>query len=388
VKALALVLLAGSALLMRSLIRLRSVDPGFEPSGVLTFRVSLPDARYPGDTARARFYSEVLRRMRTVPGVREAGLASKLPLLPDGHNNSGTWFEDHPLAPGGLPPIVEQARVADGYFRAMGIPMIEGRDFDAADRERGSANAVVSKALAEHFWPHQSVLGKRFAPTPTGPWYSIIGVVGSVRGATLDAEPEAYIYYPMVPVAGDTTNDVPHAMSVVLRTAGDPASASGAARAEVRALDPGLPVYNVRPMAAVLRSATARTTFTLTLLGVASAIALALGAVGIYGVISYIVSLRSREIGVRIALGAPLDAVRWMVTRQGLALAGIGVAVGSIGALALTRLLRSLLFGIAPGDPIAMVAAALLLLIVAAIATAVPAWRASRVDPICVLRGE
>jgi predicted permease len=386
--ALALVLLAGAGLMVRTFTSLQSVRPGFEAAHVLTFRISLPARSYASDSARARFYTELLERIGGVPGIQAGGLTSKLPLEFDGHNSSPVYVEGMPLAPGTIPPVMELGSASDGYFRAMGIRLLEGRDFDARDRTRPSDGVVVSHALAEHYWPGQSAIGKRVRQRPYGPWYSVIGIVDDVRGAGLDKPPEQFVYFPVIGIAGDTTLGVDDRMTVTLRTVGEPQGALEAVRREVRAMDPGLPLYNVQPMTAIVRAATARTAFTVVLLGIASVIAVLLGAIGIYGVISYVVSLRSREIGVRMALGAQGGEVRWMVTRQGLLLAGGGIAIGLVGAALVTRLLRALLFGVTPGDPVALIGSATILLIVAAVASAVPAWRASRLDPISALRAE
>ncbi|MFN2399371.1 MAG: ABC transporter permease [Gemmatimonadaceae bacterium] len=386
--ALALVLLAGSGLMARSFWRLRSVDPGFHVTNVLTLRLALPGATYPGHGDRARFYSRLVDRLRELSGVVAAGAVGKLPLRPEGESNSGTWIEDGAGGPDAVPPMHPNTPATDGYFKAMGIALLEGRDFAPAERERASGAVIVSEAFARHYWKEESAIGKRVRPVPTAPWYAIVGVVGSVRGEALEKPPEEMIYYPMVPIAGDTGSGVPYSMSFVVRTTGDPRAAMAAVRREVRALDTGLPIFNLHPMEEVIRGSMARTSFTLLLLGIASAVALVLGAVGIYGVISYTVSLRTREIGVRIALGASSSDVGWLVTRQGIALALIGVALGLGGAFGLTRLLRTLLFEVSPIDPLALGAASVALITVAAVASALPALRAAKVDPVEALRSE
>ncbi|MDQ3699177.1 MAG: ABC transporter permease [Gemmatimonadota bacterium] len=386
--ALALVLLAGSGLMARSFWHLRSVDPGFDSTNVLTLRLALPGVTYPRDEDRARFYSRLVDRLRGLSGVRGAGAVGKLPLRPEGQSNSGTWIEDVTSGSDAVPPMHPNTPATDGYFKALGIPLLEGRDFEPAERERRSGAVLVSESFARRYWKEESPIGKRLRPVPTAPWYTIVGVVGSVRGAALEQPPEEMIYYPMVAIAGDTAIGVSSSMSLVVRTTGDPRGAMNAVRREVRALDAGLPIFNLRPMEEVMRGSMARTSFTLLLLGIASAVALLLGAVGIYGVISYTVSLRTREIGVRIALGARSGDVGWLVTRQGIALALIGVALGLGGALGLTRLLSTLLFEVSPIDPLALGAASVALIAVAAAASALPAFRAARVDPVEALRAE
>ncbi|MEJ7810812.1 MAG: ABC transporter permease, partial [Gemmatimonadaceae bacterium] len=338
--ALALVLLAGAGLMARSFSRLRAVDPGFDAARLLTVRLALPNAAYPRGAERARLFSRLVDRLRETPGVRAAAAVSKMPLLPDGRSNTAVWIESLRAGPNDMPPVHDIAMATDGYFKTMGIALREGRDFEPAERERGTDAVVVSDALARHHWPGRSAIGQRLRPSPAGPWYTVVGVVASVRGAGLEHPPEEMVYFPMVPmvpVAGDTFVDVNHNMSLAVRTEGDPRSAIAALRREVRALDAGLPLFNLRTMDDVLHGSTVRTSFTLLLLGVASGVALLLGAVGIYGVISYTVSLRTREVGVRMALGARARDVAWMVTRQGIALALLGVALGLGGAVALTR---------------------------------------------------
>nr|MBA3560547.1 FtsX-like permease family protein [Gemmatimonadaceae bacterium] len=384
--ALALVLLAGSGLMARSFWRLRSVDAGFDAASVLTLRLAIPSANYPRDEDRARFYSRLVDRLRELPGVVAAGAVEKLPLRPEGENQSATWVEGVGGGSNAVPPMHPLTAATDGYFKAMGIALLEGRDFDPAERERRSAAVLVSEAFARHYWKDESAIGKRIRPDPTAPWYSIVGVVRSVRGEALEKPPEEMIYYPLVGV--DTTIGVASSVSLVVRTTGDPRGAMTAVRREIGALDAGLPIFNLQPMAEVMRGSIARTSFTLLLLGIASAVALLLGAVGIYGVVSYTVSLRTREIGVRIALGARSSDVGWLVTRQGIVLALMGVAIGLGGALGLTRLLRTLLFEVSPIDPLVLGAASAVLIAVAAAASALPAIRAARVDPVEALRSE
>ncbi len=385
--ALALVLLAGSALMARSFVALRHVNPGFDPSNVLTMRITLPSATYPSDTARVRWLSHLLGRVRELNGVRSVGISSALPLTDDGHNNSVQWIEGVPVAHGSLPPVIELAQVSDGYFPTLGIPLT-GKDFDAADRERGSSNVIVSRALAEHYWKGANALGKRLRPSEGGPWYTVVGVAGSVRGAGLERPPQEFIYYPLLGVPGDTGLGLSSAVSISIRTGGDPMAVLPAIRREVRALDAGLPLFNVRAMETVVRRSMARTSFTLVLLGLASGIALLLGGIGIYGMISYVVGMRTRELGLRMALGAQRGEVRWMVTRQGITLAMLGVVIGIGCSLIVTRLLRSLLFGVEPWDPMALVSSSAVLVAVAIASSAIPAWRASRVDPSVALRAD
>jgi len=392
--ALALVLLVGSGLLARSFQRMRAVDPGFKPDNVLTLRLSLPEATYrtPGDISR--FYYQLTTRLATVPGVQVAGATSKLPLLDAGSNNNGVWVEDHPITSTELPTIHSTVTVTQDYFKAMGIPIVEGRTFRDNGSDRASHEMIVGRAFARHFWPTGSAIGKRVKTGgPDAAWSTIVGVVGDVHDQALTKPVDEVMYQPTIgimqpqPGVMDTLI-AENNMTLTIRTAGDPMAVFPALRSEIWALDRNLPLVNVRALSSVVSSAMARTTFTLIMIGAAAGVALLLGAIGIYGVISYMVSLRTREIGVRMALGARSDQVRRMVVRQGLTLAGIGAAIGLAGALAMSRLISSLLYGIAPYDPVTLGGVTLGLLVVAAVASWLPAMRAARIDPIEALRAE
>ncbi len=392
--ALALVLLVGSGLLARSFQRMRAVDPGFRPDNVLTLRLSVPEATYrtPGDIAR--FYYQVTTRLATVPGVQVAAGTSKLPLLDAGNNNNGVWVEDHPISSTELPTIHSTVSVTQDYFKAMGIPIVEGRTFRDNGSDRASHEIIVARAFARHFWPNGSAIGKRVKTGgPDAPWSTIVGVVGDVHDEALTKPVDEVFYQPTIglmqpqPGVPDTVV-AENTMTLTIRTAGDPMAVFPAVRSEIWALDRNLPLVNVRALSDVVSSAMARTTFTLIMIGAAAGVALLLGAIGIYGVISYMVSLRTREIGVRMALGARSDQVRRMVVRQGLTLAAIGAAIGLAGALAMSRLISSLLYGIAPHDPVTLGGVTLGLLVVAAVASWLPAMRAARIDPIEALRAE
>jgi predicted permease len=385
--ALALVLLVGSALMARSFSRLRLVNPGFEPSHALTFRSALPTASYPTTGDAARFYLRALDAIGAIPGVQVAGIASKLPLDEEGRSDTAVWVEDHPVPPGGIPNVHQVTYVTPSYFHAAGIPLIAGRLFDRPDPERGLEDVVVSRAFAERYWKGESPIGKRVRMRLQGPWYTIVGVVGGVRGTALEQPPDEMVYVPLVSVAGDA-RWTPHDMAFVVRTTGDPARIAASVRSAIYDLDPGLPIYRVRPMTEIVSQASARTSLTLLLLGLSATIALLLGAVGIYGVISYVVSLRLREIGIRLALGAQPAEVSGMVARQGVSVAVTGIVVGLLGAAILTRFLGALLFEVAPLDPIALGGAAALLLVVALAASWLPARRAAGIDPAQVLRAE
>jgi predicted permease len=393
--ALALVLLAGAGLMARSFARLRSVPSGIDAAHAFAFRLALPAATYSDSGRAARFVIRALGQMATIPGVDAAAAVSKLPFVPDARQDSALFVEDHPLAPGSMPNIHQFAFASPGYFRAMGIPLIDGRTFEALDPGRAPRELVLSRSVASRYWPQGAAVGKRVRMAPVGEWYTVVGVAGDVRGAGLDQPPDEMVYLPLVVTLGGQAMGMdperpwtPRDIAFVTRTAGDPAVVGGQAERVIRDLDAEVPGYGARSMGEVVARSAARTTLTLTLLGIASLVALALGAVGIYGVISYVVSLRTREIAVRMALGArPVD-VRRMVSRQAAVVAGIGIAVGVAGAFALTRVLGALLFGISPVDPLTMTTAAAILAGVAALAAWLPARRAAALDPAQALRAD
>ncbi len=391
--ALALVLLIGCTLMVRSFHRLRQVDPGFEGSRVLTLRLSLPEAEYDTAADRAGFYQRALERIRALPGVEAAGAVSRLPLTGGGSNSAHT-FEDHPLEPDEVPPILATRWASPGYFETLGIPLLAGRAFEDADHRQLRRHVVVSAALAERFWPGESALGKRLSHglPHDDDWSVVVGVAGSVRDDGLESDPVAAIYYPLAtpPAAEEEEGEAraPRSLSFAVRTAVAPGALAADVRRAIWSLDPNLPLANVRAMEEVVAAARARTTFTLLLLSIAAGVALALGAVGLYGVIAYAVSRRTQEIGVRIALGAGRWNVGRMVLGQGLGLALAGIVLGLGGAFAATRLLRASLFEVSPTDPLTFAAVPLLLLLIALVASYLPARRASAVEPLEALRYE
>ena len=390
--ALALVLLVCSGLMVRSFWRLRHVDPGVEPRGVLTARLALPETEYPDEAANARFAIALLERVRALPGVVEAGTVTVLPLTGGGSNSAHT-FEDLPLPPDAVPPIIAVRFATPEYFQAMGIPLLAGHTFSPVDPARPTNEIVVSAALAERFWPGKSALGRRIVQglkQKENEWSTIVGVVGSVRDEGLQEKPFEAIYYPLrriVPV-GEEGEWVPRNFTLVVKVEREPMDAAAAVREAVWGLDRNLPLAQVRTMEEVVERSTARTSFTMLLLLVAAAMAVLLGAVGNYGVISYVVSQRTREIGVRMALGAARGDVAGLVLRQGLWMALGGVAIGLAGAFALTRLLRALLFEVSPTDPATFGAVSVVLVAVALLASYLPARRAASVDPLEAIRYE
>jgi putative ABC transport system permease protein len=396
--ALALVLLVASGLMAKSFWRLRGVNPGFDSRGVLTLRLYLPPARYADAPAAARFVQQLLERVRAVPGVASAGTVSILPLS-GSNSNSGYTLEDFPLPKDTIPPLLGTRFASPGYFEAMRIPLVAGRTFDRLDPGRRSGEVVVSQALAERFWPGKSALGKRLTNgnnKEQHSWYTIAGVVGSVHDLGLDKKPLETVYLPLLgqePPADAKTGArnpeyVSRDVALVVRGRVAPASLVAPVRQAVWSLDPNLALADVRPMQEVVSRSMARTSFTMLLLVIAAAVAVVLGTVGIYGVISYVVSQRTREIGVRMALGAARGDIARMVLREGFLITLVGIVIGLAGAFAVTRLLIALLFDTSPLDPAIFAAVPALLAAVALAASWLPAERAARVEPLEAIRYE
>ena len=383
--AMALVLLVGSGLLARSFSNLLNTELGFAPDDVLTFRLALPDAAYPESANIIAFNQQVLERLRQIPGVQSAGAVSLLPVV---SNAPGTTheFEGQPTPDGQLPPMVHFKTVTPGYFETMGIPIRQGRDYDSGDFREGVTNAIVNQALADQYWPGQNPLGKRFrvgsssAPQPL-PWFTVVGVVGSVRQEGLRLAPRPLVYYGLNQTA---TNGAPRVLTYVLRGPGLLARAD-ALRSAVWAIGPGLPIAELEPMHDVIDRSIVQFTFTMLTLGIAAAMALVLGAIGLYGVLAYAVTRRTREIGVRLALGAAPSRVLRSVVVDGIAVTAVGLAIGVLGAVGLTRFLRQLLYEIEPLDLGTFVGMTGLLFVVAVLASYIPARRAARVSPLVAM---
>jgi predicted permease len=390
--ALSLVLLSGAGLLVRTVWRLRDVPLGFDPAHVLTLRVSLPPATYARPADVAGFYDRALERLRELPGVASVGAVSKLPL--DGVTPlAPVSVEGRTTPPGTIPEVYAFPVATAEYFRTMGIALVAGRTFHTATDPETLHEILVSRAFAERYWPGERgsrALGQRIRYTDAVPWSTIVGVVESVRDTSLTSAPLAEIYFPLFAaregVPDSLAPPAPRVMSLVMRTAGDPLGLAGAAQRAIQALDPALPVYDLRAMTEVVSRVTARTSFVLVVLGVGAAITLVLGAVGLYGVIAYMAGLRRREIGVRIALGAPAGDVSRMIVREGMTLAAAGVGVGLITFAALARFLRALLFEVSPADPLTLTVVTVGLLGITGLASWIPARRAGRTDPLEALR--
>jgi putative ABC transport system permease protein len=389
--ALALVVLAGSALLLRSFQSLHAVRPGFEAEHVATLWTSLPQARYASDSDVARFYARLTDRVLQLPGIQSAGITSHLPLESAGSSNSPIWAEDDNTASSKIPPLQFYVAIDGGYFKAMGMPLLAGRTFDRIDGRQHGDEAIVSRQTAAQFW-HDSTggraIGKRFRTLPNGPWYTVIGVVGGIRDTSLMALPVPTVYFPESVSQDTVAVQVSRTMALAVRTTGDPRAATRMVQRALHDLDATLPVFDARPMTEVMARSMAQLSFTMLVLGVAAAVTLLLGAIGLYGVIAYVVSMRAREFGVRIALGAQPRAVATMVTRQGITITGIGIVAGVVLFAFVARFLRAFLYGVAPGDPLTLVAVMIVLLGIAGLASWIPARRAAHMDPMEALRAE
>jgi putative ABC transport system permease protein len=380
--ALSLVLLVGAGLMIRSLFLLNSVSPGFEPRGVLTAAVSLPERRYPEGEQKIRFFDELVRRARALPGVESAGANTNLP-LGGGGNNWPVQIAGRRQLRMSEQPQVQGNVITPGYLRTMRIPIVRGRDFTDADREGAPAVALISEATARRLWPGEDPMGQRFTiaffPEAVR---EVVGIVKDVRERELAMAGTASLYLPVaqVPVAD--------AALVVRTQLAAPEMLASSLTATVRAIDPDLPLVDVMPMEMVVRRSVADRQTTVYLLAVFAAFALVLAAVGLYSVLAYSVRRRVREIGIRMALGADRRGVVRMVIADALRPTVVGLVVGVLAAIAIRRVVESLLFGVSPSDPVTFAAVSALLVVVALGASALPAYSATRVDPMLALRDE
>jgi predicted permease len=383
--ALSVMLLIGAGLLIRSFAHLQSVSPGFNPGSVLTLELTMTGRKYADVEAVLNTYKQLWERLSTLPGVSAAGGITALPL--SGMMAWGPITVEGRTAPDGEKFINADIRIAGGdYFRAMGIPLLEGRLFTEQDTRTTPRVVIVDEHMANQLWPGADPIGKRirtggFDVTPDTPWMTVIGVVGRVKQDALDAESRmAYYRY-----QGQTPS---RAMNVVVQTTGSPAAIADRVTETIRALDPDMPIYKMRTMGQRVDESLAERRFSMLLLTLFAVLALGLAAIGIYGVMAYLVSQGTRELGIRLALGAAPNDLLMLVVRQGLSVAFAGMALGLTGALVLTRFMNALLFGVRATDPLTFVAIPAALTLVALLAIYVPARRAARVDPLVSLRSE
>ena len=397
--ALAVVLLVGGGLMLKSFVQLLRVDPGFEPHHVLRLDFALPDAKYPEPRQQTAFYNELIARIRTLPGFESVGASTQTPLSP-GDNWIAFAIEGRPVPPQGQEQQAAVRSVSDDYFRTLHIPLRKGRFFNSGDarvalplirwfeqqpfpehfNEPQAAPAIIiNETMARLYWPNQDPVGQRMRIL-FSPWLTVVGVVGDVHHTGLNTPPNPEMYMSQVQEPSST-------MAVMVRTSGDPLQLAAAAREQVKAIDKDLPV-TVTTMDQIFSNSIADQRFNTLLLGIFASVALLLAMIGVFGVINYSVAQRTHEIGIRIALGAQRTDVFRLIVGQGLVLALIGVALGAIGAVALTRLIRGLLYGVSPTDGPTFVIVSLMVTVVALVACYLPARRATKVDPLTALRYE
>jgi predicted permease len=383
--ALALVLLVGSGLLLRSFQELRRIDPGFDPSRALTATITLSDAELPGWQAPEAFWRDVEDRLSAQPGVEAVGFGFTLPLGPGPKPRFDFSVEDQPVGPTDPPIMAYHNFVGGDYFDAMGIDIVDGRALGPDDGATGTRSVVVSRALAQRLWPDGSALGRRVSMARG--WYAVIGVASDVHDEDLTGPAREMVYWPRVYGRADEP-DPSRTLTIVVRTSGDPLAFTPVLRREVAAVNPRIALSSISTLDAIYRGASSRTSFTLALLGVSAATALLLGLVGIYGVVSYAAARRTREIGIRIALGASKGQVRGLVVRGGIVAASAGVVLGLVAGTSLSSAMESVLFGVSALDPVTYALAALVVLVVSVAASWIPAARAAAVEPTRALRTE
>jgi putative ABC transport system permease protein len=383
--ALSLILLTGAGLMMKSLHLLLSVSPGFQPDRVLHMEMDLRSEQYDKDPAVVSFWKRVLDQVSTLPGVQSASVGTNLPMM-DSHDRTDITIEGMPLPKPGSFPHPDLHVTSTGYFATMGIPLLSGRTFTEADNENAQKVGIINARLAKEFFPNGDAVGKRFtfgrpSEKEAPKWIEIVGVVGDTRlyGLTNPARFEVYGAFPQW---------TPNNMDLLVKTSVDPAAMTSAIRGAVASIDKDQPIFAITTMNQLVSDSVSTRTFTLILLGLFSGLALVLAAIGIYGVISYSVAQRTRDIGIRIALGASRKDIFHNVVGLGLRLTLVGLLFGLIGAFAVTRVLSSLLYGVHSTDAVTFIAVSLVLVVVALLASYLPARRAMRIDPIVALRYE
>jgi putative ABC transport system permease protein len=382
--AVSFILLIGAGLLINSFMHLRNLDPGFRADHLLALNIDLSEIKYPDNPRRVAFFDEVVRRVQALPGVRSVAVAGNLPFTYNG-DSMPIGVEGVPDPPPDLHPDVIYRAVGPGYFSTMGIPLVRGRDFNEQDSLDANLAVVVSEKTAKHYWPDSDPIGKRLkngSTTAEGPWRTVVGVVKDVRQNDFIAEPKMQMYFTYRQLRSLMPN------ALIVRTAVDPLSLATSVRNAIWAVDKDQTVANIDSMEHIVAGAVARQRFSMLLLAIFAGIALVLAAVGIYGVMSYSVAQQTREIGIRMALGAQRSDVLKMTVKQGLRLVGLGLVIGLFAAFILTRVMATLLFGISATDPLTFISISLVLLAVAVLASYIPALRATKVDPMIALRAQ
>ena len=380
--AVSFTLLIGAGLLINSFLHLRNLDPGFRSDHLLTMKIELSDVKYPDKEGRAQFFDELIRRVQVLPGVEAVAAGNNLPL---------TYFGDSmPIGVEGVPdpppdqsPDVVLRVVSPKYFGTMGIPLVAGRDFTEQDNAQATRVVIITEKTARHYWPGENPIGKRLKPGSSAsdsPWREVVGIVKDVRQNDFVTDPKMQMYMPYMQVQTFPPN------ALVVRTRLDPLSLAVPVRNQVWAIDKDQPVSDIRAMDEIVADAMARQRFSMLLLGIFAALALVLATVGIYGVMSYSVTQRTREIGIRMALGAQRSDMLKMAVWHGFQLVLIGLVLGLVAAFLLTRVMATLLFGISATDPVTFIVISVILLGVALLASYIPALRATRVDPMVALR--
>jgi putative ABC transport system permease protein len=382
--ALVVVLLTGAGLLLRSFQRVQQVQLGFNPDQLLTMRISLPGSRYAEAPQRAQFFTGLMERVGALPGVRGVGATSSI-FLSKTPNSTTFSIEGRDARPEEANIEVPLDAVTPDYFRVMGVSLLRGRGFTAQDGPDAPRVAIINENMAKRFWPGEDAVGRRFrygtGPGNQAPWITIVGVVADMRRTGYD---NPVRYETFLPHAQRTTG----ALTLVVRTAGDPLAIAASVRGAVRAMDADQPVYEVLSMDQLLSNMIAQRRFSMALLATFAALALVLGLVGVYGVTSYLVAQRTREVGLRIALGARPRQLVAMVVGQGMAVAAVGLALGLAGAIAMARLMAGLLYEVSPLDVATLATVVVLLALATLVANWLPARRAARVEPLTALRAE
>jgi putative ABC transport system permease protein len=378
---MAMVMLIGAGLAVKSLVRLLGVQLGFDPQHVLAAGVQLPAARYPKEYQQAAFYQNLIERVRALPGVVSAAAASDLPL--GGGNDGPLYIEGQPVPKDvWTGPAVRSCEVTPGHFKTLGIPLLGGRDFTLADTSESPKVAIISEAMARQFWPGTDAIRRRFKFSyQSKEWITVVGVVGDVREYGLERPGMPEAYYP-------ETQETSSALTLVVRAADDPLAQIAAIRSALHSLDKDLPLYGPRPLSELVSQSSAKKRFLALLLSLFAVTALSVAAIGIYGVVAHNVAQRTHEIGIRIAVGAKRSHVLKLVVGEAFRVTLTGVALGTLSALGLTRYLKSLIYAVRPTDPLTFASVAAMLLLVALLASYIPARRAMDVDPMVALRYE